>query len=164
MNRIHLAIAAAAAMLFVTALSAQQAPVAGAAKPAPPKTAAAAPAGPQYKAMGTIKEIMVGIMAPASNSLFGAASEPPTKDEDWLTVEHNTLLVAEMPNLLMIPGRSNPDPRWRTWVQRLRTNSDAALKAVKSRNADMISAAGDKVYETCEGCHMVFLPENQQKK
>jgi hypothetical protein len=163
MTRIHLAIVAAAALLFVTALSAQQAPAAGA-KPAAPKAAAAAPAGPQYKAIGTVKEIMVGIMAPASNSLFGAAAELPTKDEDWLTVEHNTLLVAEMPNLLMLPGRSNPDPRWRMWVQRLRTNSEAALKAVKAKNGDMISAAGDKVYETCEGCHMIFLPENQQKK
>ena len=66
-----------------------------------------------------------------------------------------------MPNLLMLPGRSNPDPRWRMWVQRLRTNSEAALKAVKAKNGDMISAAGDKVYETCEGCHMIFLPENQ---
>jgi len=35
--------------------------------------------------------------------------------------------------------------------------AEAAAKAAAARNADQLSAASDALYETCSGCHKVYM-------
>lgn len=79
--------------------------------PAPEPPAAASPMSP----IGSIREVMKGIVEPSSNVIFNSAGYKltydgfedlsPKNDEEWLRVRHNALMLAESTNLLKMLDR-----------------------------------------------------------
>lgn len=143
--------------------------------PAPARPPAAAPAMP---VKADLRQLMRGILFPASNVIFAAQSEnpadvPPAKDPSmatnplastygkWEAVENSSLAIAEAANLLMIPGRkcSNGLPvplqnaDWAKLVQGLRDAGITAYKAAQSKNQDKILDAADVLTTACANCH-----------
>jgi len=143
--------------------------------PAPARPAAAAPTM-QVKA--DLRQLMRGILFPASNVIFAAQSEnpadvPPAKDPSmatnplastygkWEAVENSALALSEVANLLMLPGRKcanglpvplkNAD--WAKLVQGVRDAGTAAYKAAQSKNQDKIVDAADVMTTACANCH-----------
>src|SRR5262245_8616469 len=65
--------------------------------------------------VGTVKEIMKGIVDPSSKELWdsvgtesgpkGVVEKSPKTDEEWAKIEGDALLLAEVANLLKMPGR-----------------------------------------------------------
>src|SRR5947207_720786 len=125
-------------------------------KPAAPK-AAAAPAPSSIRSVATVKQLMHITTIPASDALFKAAGDPPKTDEGWSDVRDRALAVAESGNLLMIGSRVVDRT---TWLRFSRAMVDAAAdvaKAADSKNAEVLSMASDKLYDTCETCHAKYL-------
>jgi hypothetical protein len=101
------------------------APAPAAAAPAPPPSSSDRPISPtapkidtsggQVQLVGTIKDIMLGIVDPSSDLLWdsvatditaaGVVDKKPQNDEEWAKVESAALMLAEAPNLLKMPGR-----------------------------------------------------------
>jgi hypothetical protein len=85
-------------------------------KKAPTTETAAA----DYELVGTVHDIMEGIVDPASDVLFDAVAtditaagineKRPQTDEEWAHVESNALMLAEAANLLKMPGRKAASP------------------------------------------------------
>jgi len=83
------------------------------------KTPAAPPAS-DYELIGTVHDIMEGIVDPSSDVLFDAVAtditaagvneKRPQTDEEWAKVESNALMLAEAANLLKMPGRKAASP------------------------------------------------------
>jgi hypothetical protein len=79
----------------------------------------------------------------------------------WAAVENSGLALAEVANLLMLPGRkcsngqpvplTNPD--WPKFVQGLREAGMAVYKAAQSKNQDNILMAADTMTTACSNCH-----------
>src|SRR5262245_4262641 len=79
------------------------------------KAPAANTASSDYELIGTIHDIMEGIVDPSSDVLFDAVAtditaagvneKRPQTDEEWEKVEGNALMLAEAANLLKMPGR-----------------------------------------------------------
>ena len=77
----------------------------------PPEVAGAAPAA----TIGSIKELMDGVIDPTADVLFDAVSyditaagtteTKPTTDQDWAEVRRHALILAEAATLLKAPGR-----------------------------------------------------------
>ncbi len=75
-------------------------------------TAATVDAAPP---VGSIRDVMRGMIDPASDVLFdavatvstaaGVIDRAPSTDEEWTNVEHNALMLAEAAALLRMPGR-----------------------------------------------------------
>jgi len=128
--------------------------LAGCAREPPP-----APAAPPFKVVGTVKQVMLGIVIPTSNIVFGAAGEAPTDDAAWGLVETSAIALAESGNLLMLEGRAKDDGEWRKQAQALIATSETALAAIRAKDADKLTAAGDAIYEVCEGCHKTYMPK-----
>ena len=109
--------------------------------------------------VATIKQLMHAIVIPASDGVFKAAGEPPTSDAAWTTIQLQALAVAEGGNLLMVGNR----PAGRAdWPKLARAMVDAAAEtaaAAEKKNGDALSAAGDKLYDTCEACHAKYMPK-----
>ena len=73
----------------------------------------AAPAGPVP--VGTVREVMRGIVAPSADVLFNAVSttisaagvedRQPRTDEEWELVQRGALTLVEAANLLVLPRR-----------------------------------------------------------
>ena len=67
--------------------------------------AASAPR-PPTRNVGTMSDLMVKIIYPASDALFYIESRTPKTDSEWTVLEGQALMVAESANLLMLPGRA----------------------------------------------------------
>lgn len=127
-----------------------------------------------------LRQLMRGILFPASNVIFAAQSDNPAdvkppKGQDpalatdplastyggWQAVENASLALAEAANLLTIPGRkcanglavpmNNPD--WLKFVQGLREAGMKAYAAAQSKNQDKILDAADTMTTACANCH-----------
>jgi hypothetical protein len=141
-------------------------------------TYAQSPAAPEPKPVATLRQLMMGTLYPESNVVFAAqdvnpADVPHAKDPSmatdplasqygkWQAVENNALAIAEVANLLSIPGRkcfngldvpvSNPD--WAKFVQQLRDAGMAAYAAAQTKNQDKMTDVADTMTTACKNCH-----------
>src|SRR5262245_59154346 len=79
----------------------------------PEPAAEAATVAPDLKPIFSVKELMENIIDPQADFIFdavavdvgpqGAVETKPTSDDDWLRVQHATVLLAESTNLLKMP-------------------------------------------------------------
>lgn len=136
-------------LLVLTAYGCAKAPEAPAEPPMPFKTVADA------------KQLMNAIVIPASNGVWGVASEPPQDDAAWLAAENHAIALAESGNLLMLGSRVADRENWLKFSAELIDTSISALEAIRARDMDKISEAGDAIYGVCEGCHMQYMPAAQ---
>jgi hypothetical protein len=157
---------------FLVEESQAQAP----ASAAPPKAArAAAPAMPIQANLG---QLMKGVFYPNSNVIFFAQGEDPAKVKGtqesstatdplqsaygkWEAVENSALALAEVSNLLVIPGRKCANGRnmplqnadWAKLVQGVRDAGMQAYKAAQAKDQDKILDAADVLTTACANCH-----------
>lgn len=137
-----------------------------------------APAQSPGRVQATLAQLMKGTLYPESNVVFAAqdrnpADLPHAPDPNmstdlltssygkWEAVENSALAIAEVADLLSIPGRkcsngldvpvTNAD--WAGFVQELRDAGMTAYKAAQSKDQDkMIDAAG-VMTTACADCH-----------
>jgi hypothetical protein len=114
---------------------------------------AAAAQAPTFQPVGTIKELMTGIIVPASNVVFKAPNDPPKDDKEWSVIQNNALLLAESGNLLIIPGRAKDDGEWIKDSRLLIDAGSVALKTANAKDIDGVTVAGDQILAACSGCH-----------
>jgi hypothetical protein len=138
----------------------------------------AQPAASVQKPVANLVQLMRGTLYPESNVVFAAQDVNPeevphAKDPSmatdplasqfgkWQAVENNALAIAEVANLLMLPGRKcangldvplkNPD--WATFVQQLRDAGLAAYAAAQTKNQDKMTDVAGVMTEACKNCH-----------
>ena len=126
----------------------------------------------------TLAQLMKGTLYPASNVVFSAQDENPAdvpraKDPNmstdlltssygkWEAVENSALAIAEVANLLTLPGRKctngldvplrNAD--WVSFVQELREAGMTAYAAAQAKNQDKITDAAGVLTTACANCH-----------
>ena len=102
---------------------------------------------------------MQAIVIPASDVVWAVGAEAPKNDEEWTKVRNNALALAEAGNLLMIGDRAKDQGEWVKMSQALVDAGTAAFHAAEAKNVEGVMMAGDGIYNTCEGCHMKYLPK-----
>jgi len=117
---------------------------------------------PTFHPVGTVHQIMLGIVVPTSDVIFKVPNEAPKTDAEWATVQNSALMLAESGNLLLLPGRAIDTGEWAKDAMALVTAGSAAYKAANAKDADAVADAGNKIYDTCEGCHTKYLPKPAQ--
>ena len=121
------------------------------------------PARPPMRNVGTMSELMVRILYPNSDALFYIESRTPKTDSEWGVLEGETLMLAESANLLMMPGRARDQKQWMADAKLMLDAGAAAVKAVKTKNVESISALSDQLLESCTTCHKHYRPGYGQK-
>jgi hypothetical protein len=106
----------------------------------------------QYAGDGIWKRQGYIIDKEGEHSLF------PKNDDDWLEAESAALALAEMTNVLLIPGRRVPDPKWDEAVLKVRSVALKAAAAAEKKDPDAWFAAGGELDEACDVCHVQFDP------
>ena len=124
--------------------------------PAPPKPLALA--RPPTRNVGSMSDLMVKIIYPASDALFYIESRTPATEAEWTTLEGQALMVAESANLLMMPGRARDQKQWMADAKLMLDAGAAAVKAVKTKKVDGIVALSDQLMESCTSCHKHYRP------
>jgi hypothetical protein len=136
---------------------------------------------PVTQAPANMAQLMRGTLYPASNVIFAAqdqnpADVPRAKDPNmatdlltssygkWEAVENSALAIAEVANLLSVPGRkcangvdvpvANAD--WSKFVQELRDAGMKAYAAAQSKDQDKVIAVTDVMTLACQHCHLRY--------
>lgn len=117
---------------------------------------------PGYQPVGTVRQIMLGIVAPSSDVLFKVPSQAPKDDKEWKTVQDNTLMLAEAGNLLLMPGRAKDTGDWTKFAKALIDQGSKAFKAANAKDAKSLEDIGNDVDQVCEDCHAKYLPKPAQ--
>ena len=153
---------------------------------------------PQLLRTATIKDIMDSMVDPSGEFVFqsvaqisdehGIREKAPQTDADWEAVRQRLIILAEAPNLLVMPGRKvapsdvksqNPnielepaqiqqliDGDRLTFIRRARGLQDAvamAMKAVDAKNKDALFQAEDGIDQACENCHLNYWYPNDER-
>jgi hypothetical protein len=134
---------------------------------APPPAPEAPP--PPFKAVGTVQQVMEGIVVPGSQVVFDAAvwsngvlQGAPSTEEDWHRVEDGALTVAEAANLLMMSPRAKDNEQWMKNATALNAAGTVAFQAAESRDINRVFDAGSQVYAACTNCHRQYAPQAPQ--
>jgi cytochrome c553 len=113
---------------------------------------------PPTRNVGTMSDLMVKIIYPASDALFYIESRTPKSDSEWTALEGQALMVAESANLLMLPGRARDQKQWMADAQLMLDAGAAAYKAAKAKDVAGIAALSDQLMESCTSCHKNYRP------
>jgi hypothetical protein len=119
---------------------------------------------PPTRNVGTMSDLMVKIIYPASDALFYIESRTPKTDSEWTVLEGQALMVAESANLLMLPGRARDQKQWMADAKLMLDAGAAAVTAAKAKDVAAISALSDQLMESCTSCHRHYRKGYGQPK
>jgi hypothetical protein len=88
----------------------------------------------------------------------GVRSLFPKNDEDWKQAENDSLSLAEMTNLLLIPGRRVEEQAWTDGVVAVRKASLNLAKVARTKDEDAYLEAGVVLNDACYSCHTRYAP------
>jgi cytochrome c553 len=142
---------------------------------------------------------MQSMVGPRADSLWNAVGtsvtekgveiKAPTNDEEWASLRHEAVTLAEAMNSILISGRkvANPgdqpkDPQaelapeqieilinedratWAKLAHDLQNAVTVAIKAVDAKDAEALSNAGGGIDTACETCHKKYWYPNQEAR
>ena len=127
----------------------------------------------QYQPTMDMRQMMNWVLDPAADVLWGSAGAiitkegeqdlSPTTEEGWHYVRNTAALVAEVGNLLKMPGYARTtepdgpaDPAWLGFSQALTDVGGVARAAAEAQDADALFDAGAALYQVCLGCHQHY--------
>jgi len=126
-------------------------------------TTPAAAAGPATVPVATVKQVMTGIVAPASQAVWGAVStlvsergieeKQPQTDQEWDAVAAGAAALVESANLLMMSPRAVDQGDWMAMSKEFAETSTLAMKAAQAKQPEEVLSTGEKIYNACTKCH-----------
>ncbi len=136
---------------------------------------------PAPEPMGSLAQVMRGILFTNSNILFDVQSIDPDNPPPvaagggatatfsgiyagWQVVENAAIALGESANLITIPGRlcenGRPVPlgqaNWAVFTAGLRDAANVMLVAARARDREAASAATNDLADACFFCHEVY--------
>jgi hypothetical protein len=158
-------------------------------------------AQPDYRLNATVRDIMQSMVDPSADVVWnsvatiqdasGTEEREPKTDDQWNTVRHHALIVAEATNLLLMPGRkmakpgersSNPEVElhpeeiealvnqdrkvWLDFAHGLNDQMTIALRAVEAKDVKALFDVGEAIDTACEHCHRHYWypPDAETRK
>ncbi len=113
----------------------------------------------------SINEVMVAQIDHASHFIWDAANpNNSARDVNWMEVEHHAIQLLSSRSSLTMGGSGVNDAMWvtqrswRSFVEQMNNASVQALAAAKSKDLQALGLAGDRLVESCEGCHRQYKP------
>jgi hypothetical protein len=119
---------------------------------------AIAQAPPVYQPVGTMSQLMIDIIYPASDAIFYVERAKPQNDREWGVLRTNALNLAESGNLLMMPSRARDQGDWIKDSKLLVDVGQAAYKAAQNKDLQAVVDLNDQLYTACTKCHAQYRP------
>jgi|SRR5215475_3718253 len=106
--------------------------------------------------VATMKQLMLEIIYPASNSLVLLVNRGgPPDDNAWAEARRSALTLAESGNLLIL---RNHAAEWTADARLLTDAGAAAYKAAEAKDTKALAAASDRIDTACTTCHKHSRP------
>jgi hypothetical protein len=119
--------------------------------------AASAQAPPDaLQPVATMKQLMLDVIYPASNSVLLAINRGgPADEKEWADVRRGALTLAESGNLLIMRNRA---PAWVADAKLLMDAGTAAYKAADAKDTRALATLADRIDASCTTCHKQYRP------
>lgn len=124
----------------------------------------AIPAWTQEDSGLSLREIMVAIVAPTTNKIWGAYDIK--SDTQWLELDQAASAVIAAAQLTALGGadaayaQQAQNADWQAYVQQLINAARNAQLAIRNHDEEAMFTAGNELmYPPCEGCHNLYLPK-----
>ena len=110
----------------------------------------------------TIMELMVTIVAPATDTIWGI--EDPQSDAEWQVFIDAANVIIDAGETMKIGGTGPNDkqwaaePAWQAFAEQLIGAAREAREAAENQDVEAMYTAGEVIYPPCEECHLQFNP------
>ncbi len=95
------------------------------------------------------------------HTLEGVEDLAPTTQEGWDAVRNAAATLAEMGNVLQIPGHSKGDD-WNEFSQGLTRTAVLLIEAAENQDDQQVFDYGGQLYNVCVACHQIYmLPDSE---
>jgi hypothetical protein len=119
---------------------------------------------PAFRQVGTMSQLMVNIISPASDAIFYVDRKPPSTDAEWTALDSQALILAESGNLLLMAGRARDQGNWVKDTKIMMDAGAAAFKAARAKDLEGIRAVSDALTESCVKCHTEYRSDYPKPK
>ena len=119
---------------------------------------------PVARRIGTMSDLMVQIIYPASDAIFYITTRTPTTSAECTELEGTSLMLAESANLLMMPSRAKGREQWMKDAKLLLDVGEAAFWAAKEKDVDALEGLNDQLYQSCVQCHRNYRPDYGRRR
>jgi hypothetical protein len=118
---------------------------------------------------GSVNDIMVTIITPATNTIWGI--EDPQTDEDWQVYVDAAAQLVDAATRIKSGGAGPSDsswaenPEWQRFADVLIESGLEIQEAAREGDLEtLINVSNDKMYPPCEECHIMFHPGVQEQE
>jgi len=121
-----------------------------------------------YSTRLPLKQFMGDVMSHAANEIWkrqgyisddkGVRSLFPKNDAEWKDAENASLTLAELTNILLIPGRRVDEQPWTDGVAAVRTTALKLATLARKKDEQGYMVAGSELNEACYACHKRYAP------
>ena len=128
-----------------------------------PAAAAAAPAAATVKPVATVRQLMIGMVGPAAETVWNSVStivsvkgieeNQPRTDEEWEAVAASAAVLIESAAILASSDRAVDKGEWVKISTAMGESSKKALAAAQNKDPAGILAVGEEIYTSCTACH-----------
>jgi hypothetical protein len=113
---------------------------------------------PAPSPVGSMSDLMVKIIYPASDAIFYITTRTPATEAEWGELQGKALALAESANLLMMPGRARDANRWMQDSTLMLDAGRAAYRAARAKDVAALEALNGQLYTSCTSCHEHYRP------
>ena len=113
--------------------------------------------------VASVKQIMQGIVTPASGAIYNAVSTTvtvkgteeifPRNDREWAIVGSHAMALVEAANLLKVDGRAKDTGDWMRMSDAMGTAAMQSYRAAEKKDVEALLASGEVLNNSCDSCH-----------
>ena len=118
---------------------------------------------PAAAPVASVKQMMQGVIIPASATVYNSVSTTitekgteevfPRNDQEWENVGSNAMVLIEAANLLKVEGRAKDDSDWARMSDAMATAARQVFQATEKKDVEALLAAGEPLNASCDSCH-----------
>jgi len=113
--------------------------------------------------VASVKQIMKGIVGPATDRVFdsvqfiitasGTEAKAPKTDGEWEAVGNDAAAIIESGNLILMDGRAVDAGEWSKMSRAMIDAAKIVLRATEAKDSEKVFEAGDALNASCDNCH-----------
>lgn len=119
--------------------------------------------GSMPESAATVKQLMQGIVVPASAAVYNAVSTTvtdkgtqevfPRNDREWEIVGSQAMALVEAAGLLKVDGRARDGSDWMRMSDAMSKAAMLTYRATQRKDVEALLAAGEVLNNSCDSCH-----------
>jgi hypothetical protein len=118
---------------------------------------------PAAAPVASVKQMMQGIVTPASGAIYNAVSTTisekgteevfPRNDREWEIVGSHAIALVEAANLLKVDGRAKDSTDWVRMSDAMATAAMQSYRATEKKDVEALLESGEVLNNSCDNCH-----------